>query len=184
MSRIANQPIPVPKGVEVTITDMLVAVKGPKGKLEQALDPHVMVEQVESQLRISKRENLRFRKDEAPRVRAISGTIRALINNMVKGVTEGFEKKLQLIGVGYRAQCQGQTLNLTLGFSHPVNHPIPEGITIETPGPTSIIVKGIDKQKVGQVSADIRAYRPPEPYKGKGVRYVDEHVRRKETKKK
>lgn len=184
MSRIANQPIALPKGVEVTISDMLITVKGAKGQLEQQLDKHVSVEQVESELRVSKRENLRFRKDEAGRIRAIAGTTRALVNNMVHGVSVGFEKKLLLIGVGYRAQVQGRVLNLTLGFSHPVNFAIPEGITIETPEPTTIIVKGISKHLVGQVSADIRAYRPPEPYKGKGIRYADENVKRKETKKK
>ena len=175
MSRIANKPIDIPAGAEVNISGQTVNVKGPKGNT--SYDVHAAVEVVQdgNQLKVSARENT---------AAAMAGTMRSLVSNMVVGVTQGFEKKLQLVGVGYRAQAQGATLNLTLGFSHPVNYPVPEGITIETPSQTEILVKGIDKQKVGQVSAEIRAYRPPEPYKGKGVRYADEHVVRKEAKKK
>lgn len=175
MSRIANKIIDVPSGTEVTISGQTVSAKGPKGTMSLDLHKAVGIEQDGTQLKM-KAEN-----DQAI---AMAGTMRSLVNNMVTGVTSGYEKKLELIGVGYRAQAQGQTLNLTLGFSHPVNYAVPEGITIETPSQTEILVKGIDKQKVGQVSAEIRAYRPPEPYKGKGVRYVDEYVIRKEAKKK
>lgn len=175
MSRIANKPIDIPSGAEVSISGQTVNVKGPKGN--QSFDIHntVSVEQEGSQLLMKALE-----KDAV----AMAGTMRSIVNNMVTGVTQGFEKKLELVGVGYRAQAQGNTLNLTLGFSHPVNYPVPEGITVETPSQTEILVKGIDKQRVGQVSAEIRAYRPPEPYKGKGVRYADEYVVRKEAKKK
>ena len=175
MSRIANKPIDLASGVEVTIKEQTVTAKGPKGTMSIDLHKTVAVAQDGNQLTM---------KAENKQAIAMAGTMRSLVNNMVTGVSEGFEKKLQLIGVGYRAQAQGNTLNLTLGFSHPVNYAIPEGITIETPSQTEIHVKGIDKQKVGQVSAEIRAYRPPEPYKGKGVRYVDEYVIRKEAKKK
>ena len=175
MSRIANKPIEIVSGVEVTINQQTVTTKGPKGTMSLDLHNTVSVEQDGNQLKM-KAEN-----DQAI---AMAGTMRSLVNNMVTGVSQGFEKKLELIGVGYRAQAQGNTLNLTLGFSHPVNYSVPEGITIETPSQTEIFVKGADKQKVGQVSAEIRAYRPPEPYKGKGVRYSDEYVIRKDAKKK
>ncbi|MFW2372079.1 MAG: 50S ribosomal protein L6 [Gammaproteobacteria bacterium] len=176
MSRIAKKPIEIPADTEVKISGQTVNVKGPKGN--SSLDVHetVAIAQEGNQLNISSKLE--------DGTLAMAGTMRSLVNNMVVGVTQGFEKKLELIGVGYRAQAQGNTLNLTLGFSHPVNYPVPEGITIETPSQTEILVKGIDKQKVGQVSAEIRAYRPPEPYKGKGVRYSDEYVVRKEAKKK
>jgi len=175
MSRIANKIIDLPSGTDVTISGQTVTAKGPKGSMSIDLHKTVGVEQDGNQLKMKAENNQAI---------AMAGTMRSLVNNMVTGVTSGFEKKLELIGVGYRAQAQGQTLNLTLGFSHPVNYAVPEGITIETPSQTEILVKGIDKQKVGQVSAEIRAYRPPEPYKGKGVRYSDEYVIRKEAKKK
>lgn len=176
MSRIAKKPIEIPSGAAVTISGQTVNIKGPKGNTSMDLHETVAIAQEGNQLNVSS-------KLETGTL-AMSGTMRSLVNNMIVGVTQGFEKKLELIGVGYRAQAQGKTLNLTLGFSHPVNYPVPEGITIETPSQTEILVKGIDKQKVGQVSAEIRAYRPPEPYKGKGVRYSDEYVVRKEAKKK
>ncbi len=174
MARIT--PISVPKGVEVNINGQLINVKGAKGAMEHTLHDSVSVEHNENELN--------FVSAQAPGAVAQAGTARALLRNMMTGVSEGFEKKLELVGVGYRAQAQGNTLNLTLGFSHPVNFPVPEGITIETPSQTEVVVKGIDKQRVGQVAAEIRAYRPPEPYKGKGVKYADEHIVRKEAKKK
>ncbi|MCK4950557.1 MAG: 50S ribosomal protein L6 [Gammaproteobacteria bacterium] len=177
MSRIANSPVVIPSGVEVVISGNAVNVKGPKGAFSYDVHNAVDIKQDEGQLKFSAR-------DGGKASNAMAGTMRAVVNNIVTGVTQGFEKKLQLIGVGYRAQVQGKVVNLTLGFSHPVNYEIPEGVTVETPSQTEIIVKGIDKQKVGQVAAEIRAYRPPEPYKGKGVRYADEHVVRKEAKKK
>jgi large subunit ribosomal protein L6 len=177
MSRIANAPVPLPKGVEVSLSGQAVMVKGPKGSLEHNVHRDVKVEQEDGQLRFAARSGSK------PAI-AQAGTARAVVNNLVLGVSDGFEKRLQLIGVGYRAQVQGKQLNMALGFSHPVEYSMPEGIVIETPSQTEIIVRGIDKQKVGQVSAEIRAYRPPEPYKGKGVRYADEHVVRKEAKKK
>ena len=177
MSRIAKYPVDVPKGVEVTLSDTEVAVKGPLGTLTQFLLPAVKVERDGEQLLCRAVEG-------APNAGAMSGTMRALLNNMVTGVTKGFEKKLTLVGVGYRAQAQGAKLNLTLGFSHPVVHDMPNGIKVETPTQTEILIKGIDKQVVGQVAAEVRAYRSPEPYKGKGVRYADEVVVIKETKKK
>ncbi len=176
MSRIANSPVSIPTGVELTINDQLVTVKGGKGTLQHEVHPAVEVSLEDGIFSVKARK--------ANNANALSGTTRALVNNMVIGVSKGFEKKLKLLGVGYRAKMQGKELNLTLGFSHPVNYKIPEGITIETPSNTEVNVSGADKQVVGQVAADIRAYRPPEPYKGKGVRYVDEHVRRKEAKKK
>ena len=176
MSRIANNPIDIPSGVDVQVGDE-IKVKGPNGELAMAPDPQVSVVQEDGKLKFSA-------KNTSKKSVAMSGTTRALVNNMVVGVSQGFEKKLTVIGVGYRAQVQGQKLNLTLGFSHPVLHQIPDGIKIETPSQTEIIIKGADKQKVGQVAADIRSYRPPEPYKGKGVRYSDEHVVRKQAKKK
>ena len=177
MSRIAKYPVDVPKGVEVTLTDTEVSVKGPLGTLKQFMLPAVKIERDGEQLMCRAVEG-------APNSGAMSGTMRALLNNMVTGVTKGFEKKLTLVGVGYRAQAQGAKLNLTLGFSHPVVHDMPNGIRVETPTQTEILIKGIDKQVVGQVAAEVRAYRSPEPYKGKGVRYADEVVAIKETKKK
>ncbi len=179
MSRVANNPVTIPAGVDVTISGQLISVKGSKGTLDLEMHPSVNV--------VKDDENKVLKcslKSKDSNANALAGTTRALINNMVTGVAVGFEKKLQLVGIGYRAQVQGNKLNLTLGFSHPVEHSIPEGITIEAPSQTDIIVKGIDKQQVGQVAADIRAYRPPEPYKGKGVRYADERIIRKEAKKK
>lgn len=177
MSRVANSPIQLPSGVEVTLKGQDVSVKGSKGSLQFTVHNAVEVKQEENVVKVAAR-------DGAKQSRALAGTTRALVNNMVVGVSQGFEKKLQLNGVGYRAAAKGKTLNLTLGFSHPVDYALPEGITAETPSNTEILVKGINKQLVGQVAAEIRAFRPPEPYKGKGVRYADEHVRRKEAKKK
>jgi large subunit ribosomal protein L6 len=177
MSRIANQPVVLPKGVEVKQAGGQLVVKGPKGELSMAVNSEITINVEEGQLTFAAKSGSRF-------AHAMSGTTRSLVNNMVTGVSTGFERKLELVGVGYRAKAQGKTLNLTLGFSHPVDHKVPEGITIDTPSQTEILITGIDKQKVGQVAADIRGYRPPEPYKGKGVRYSDEHVVRKEAKKK
>jgi large subunit ribosomal protein L6 len=177
MSRIANKPVEIPSGVEVSISGHSMSVKGKNGAMSMDVNEKVDVAQQDNAISFSGKT------DVAGSV-AMAGTMRSLANNMVVGVSQGFEKKLELVGVGYRAQAQGNKLNLTLGFSHPVVYDVPEGITIETPSPTEIIVKGADKQRVGQVSADIRAYRPPEPYKGKGVRYSDERVIRKEAKKK
>lgn len=177
MSRVGKSPVVLPKGVEVTIAAESVSVKGPLGTLTQRLNGDVRVRQ--------DGEHLVFEAaNESSQANAMSGTLRALVNNMVNGVTRGFEKKLNLVGVGYRAQAQGDRLNLTLGFSHPVVHQMPKGVKVETPTQTEILIKGNDKQLVGQVAAEIRAYRPPEPYKGKGVRYADEVVVIKETKKK
>ena len=173
MSRIASSPIEVPKGVEITLSGQNVKVKGGQGELHFDAHQAVEVKQEDNVLTFAAR-------DGAKSSRALAGTTRALVNNMVTGVTAGFEKKLQLNGVGYRAAAKGKTLNLTLGFSHPVEYALPEGVTAETPSQTEIVLKGIDKQLVGQVAAEIRAYRPPEPYKGKGIRYADEHVRRKD----
>ncbi len=177
MSRIANEPVTLPQGVEFKLDGRSASVKGSKGTLGHEVHPLVTVAVNESVLNVSVAST-------SKQADALAGTTRAIIQNMVQGVTQGFEKKLTLVGIGYRAQAKGKTLNLTLGFSHPVNFEVPEGITIETPSQTEIIVKGCDKQKVGQVAANIRAYRPPEPYKGKGVRYADEQVIRKEAKKK
>ena len=177
MSRVAKMPVQLPKGVEFKLDGRLAVLKGPKGELSLELDPSVEVVQEGAELQV------RTPGTEKPKG-AMSGTVRALLANMAKGVSEGFQKKLELVGVGYRAQAQGKVLNLTLGFSHPVAYEVPEGITIETPSQTEVLVKGIDRQKVGQVAADIRRYRPPEPYKGKGVRYSDERVVIKEAKKK
>ena len=177
MAKAWKNPVAVPAGVEVTIGGQSVTVKGSKGGLEQELHPAVQVTQEEGQLLFAPRS------EERSSV-AMTGTMRALVRNMLQGVSQGFERRLQLVGVGYRAQLQGQKLNLNLGFSHPIDFAVPEGIAIETPSQTEVVVKGIDKQKVGQVAAEIRAFRPPEPYKGKGVRYADEHVVRKEAKKK
>jgi len=177
VSRIAKYPVNVPGGVEVKIAEGLLSIKGPKGRLEYNVHPKVSVTQEGQAITFGVN-------DESRLADAMSGTTRALVSNMVLGVTKGFEKRMTIIGVGYRAAVQGKNLNLTLGYSHPVVYPIPEGITIECPDQTNIVVKGADKQKVGQVAAEIRAYREPEPYKGKGVRYVDEHVAKKEAKKK
>jgi len=177
MSRIANAPISLPSGVEVTLAGQQIKVKGSKGELEWNAHELVSVAQEDAQIKVSAN-------DESKNAIALAGTTRALINNMVTGVTDGFEKKLTIIGVGYRAQAQGQKLNLTLGFSHPVVYEVRDGVKVETPSNTEIVVSGIDKQKVGQVAAEIRAYRKPEPYKGKGVRYSDEYVLRKQAKKK
>src|SRR5690554_1593967 len=177
MSRIANNPVVLPSGVEVKLNGQDINVKGSKGALDITVHQAVEVTQEESILRFAPR-------DGAKQSRALAGTTRALVSNMVTGVSSGFERRLNLTGVGYRAQAQGKKVNLTLGFSHPVEYELPEGITAETPSNTEIVIRGIDKQQVGQVAADIRAFRPPEPYKGKGVRYADEQVRRKEAKKK
>lgn len=174
MSRIANYPIELPRGVEFSRDGEAVRVKGPKGELTMNLHPTVELNNDGGVLSFAVLPG---------GTTAMAGTMRALVNNMVQGVTEGFEKKLALVGVGYRAQAQGNRLNLQLGFSHPVDFEIPEGVTVETPSQTEIIVRGTDKQKVGQVAAKIRGYRPPEPYKGKGVRYADERVVMKEAKK-
>jgi large subunit ribosomal protein L6 len=176
MSRIAKDPVVIPAGVDVKFEGQLVTVKGSVGTLSMDVHPTVEIKQEDSQLI--------FAPAEGEKSWALAGTTRALLSNMVVGVTKGFEKKLQLNGVGYRAKATGNVLNLTLGFSHPVNYELPEGVKVETPSQTEVVVKGADKQQVGQVAAEIRAYRPPEPYKGKGVRYADEHVRRKEAKKK
>ena len=177
MSRIGDYPIELPANVEVQLSDSEISVKGPLGALKQPLSARVRVERLENRLQVSVA-------DSSIAANAMSGTVRALIANMVHGVTQGYAKKLTLIGVGYRAQAQGGKLNLSLGFSHPVVHQMPKGITVETPSQTEILIKGIDKQAVGQVAAEVRAYRRPEPYKGKGVRYSDETVVLKETKKK
>lgn len=178
MSRIGTKPIAIPAGVTVALNADNVEVKGPKGLLSQkVLIDLVNVETKDDVITISA-------KKEGKKAQAMWGTTRALINNMVVGVTDGFEKKLTLIGVGYRAKLQGNKLNLTLGFSHPVEHELPKGVTAETPSQTEIVLKSSDKRLVGQVAAEIRAYRPPEPYKGKGIRYTDEYVIRKDAKKK
>jgi large subunit ribosomal protein L6 len=177
MSRVARRPVEVPKGVDITNASGVVKVKGPKGELSLRLNDGVDVKVADGKAQVSARTSART-------ARAVSGTTRALLANMVSGVTKGFEKKLELVGVGYRAQAQGKKLNLTLGFSHPVVFAVPDGITIETPSQTEIIVRGSDRQRVGQVAANIRGYRPPEPYKGKGVRYSNERVEIKEAKKK
>ncbi len=177
MSRIANSPITLPNGVDIKIDGNSVNVKGQKGVLEFNLHSSVEIKQEEKNLLFSARHG-----DKGSR--AMAGTMRSLVNNMVIGVSDGFEKRLTLIGVGYRAKAQGSTLSLSLGFSHPVEYKVPDSITVETPSQTEIVIKGVDKQLVGQVAANIRAYRPPEPYKGKGVRYFDEQISLKEAKKK
>lgn len=178
MSRIANTPIQIPGSVEVAISDGSVRAKGPKGELSVKVHPLVQVTRDGDVLRVAAGGG------GGKQAEALAGTTRAVVNNLVTGVSQGFEKRLSIVGVGYRAQVQGRKLNLNLGFSHPVEYPVPEGITIEAPSQTEIVVKGIDKQQVGQVAAEIRRFRPPEPYKGKGVRYNDEHVVRKQAKKK
>ncbi len=174
MSRVAKQPLVLPTGVEFKQADEQMTVKGPKGTLSMVLAGQVEVALNDGTLQVAPANAA---------ADAVAGTVRALLGNMVTGVTQGFERRLQLVGVGYRAQAQGNTLNLTLGFSHPVEYRAPEGITIETPSQTEIVVRGIDKQRVGQTAAEIRAFRPPEPYKGKGVRYADERISLKEAKK-
>ena len=177
MSRIANYPVIVPDKVEVTLNHDGISVKGPLGTLSQKLSQRVRIERIEDRLEFKVNDNSR-------QANAMSGTVRAIVANMVSGVTKGFEKKLLLVGVGYRAQAQGDKINLTLGFSHPVVHPLPQGVKAETPTQTEILIKGTDKQLVGQVAAEVRRYRSPEPYKGKGVRYAGERIVLKETKKK
>jgi large subunit ribosomal protein L6 len=176
MSRVLKE-IAIPSGVTISVSGQVVDVKGSKGSLNHTVNADVEIKQ--------EGETIAFAPRSAGKSsQALTGTTRAVVNSMITGVSEGFEKKLELVGVGYRAQAQGKVLNLTLGFSHPVNHEMPEGVTCETPSQTEILIKGIDKQKVGQVAADVRGYRPPEPYKGKGVRYADERIVRKEAKKK
>jgi large subunit ribosomal protein L6 len=177
MSRIANAPVAIPKGVETTLSDTAISVKGSKGNLILDLHELVGVSQEGEELKVAA-------KNQTRQAGALAGTFRSLINNMVIGVSEGFQKKLELQGVGYRAKAQGKSLNLTLGYSHPIDYSLPEGVTAETPSQTEIVITGADKQLVGQVAAEIREFRPPEPYKGKGVRYADERVYRKEAKKK
>jgi large subunit ribosomal protein L6 len=177
MSRIAKEPVVLPQGVEFKQEGAVVTLKGSKGALMLELNSEVELKEENDAIHVAPRSGSRFSV-------AVSGTTRALLANMVQGVTEGFERKLKLVGIGYRAQSQGGTLNLTLGFSHPVVYKVPEGVSVETPSQTEVVVTGIDKQKVGQVAAEIRRFRPPEPYKGKGVRYANERVALKEAKKK
>ena len=177
MSRIAKNPVEVPTGVETKLTDQSLTVKGGKGTLALPLTQHVEIKREGSTLTFSSRSG-------SKKALALAGTTRCLVNNMVIGVTQGFERKLVLNGVGYRAKATGKTINLTLGFSHPVDYTLPEGVTAETPSQTEILLKSADKQLLGQVASEVRAFRPPEPYKGKGVRYDDERVHRKEAKKK
>jgi large subunit ribosomal protein L6 len=174
MSRVAKNPITVPTGVDIKINGRQLDVKGPKGTLVLDLHPAINLNEDDGKYLVV---------PDSDKDMAMAGTFRALVGNMIEGVTDGFQKKLTLVGVGYRAKAQNKTLNLALGFSHPVEYNAPEGITIETPSQTEVIISGCDKQKVGQVAAEIRSYRPPEPYKGKGVRYSDERVVRKEAKK-
>jgi large subunit ribosomal protein L6 len=175
MSRVANNPVKLPSGVEVKINGQDLTVKGGKGSLELSLSEGIQVSQDDNVLTFAY---------DSDKLKAIAGTTRALVNNMVKGVSEGWEKKLVLNGVGYRAKVTGKSVNLTVGLSHPVDYKLPEGVTAESPSQTEVVIRGIDKQAVGQAAAEIRGFRPPEPYKGKGIRYADEYVRRKEAKKK
>ncbi|HMU90763.1 MAG TPA: 50S ribosomal protein L6 [Pseudomonadales bacterium] len=175
MSRVAKKPISVPKGVEIKLENNVVSIAGPKGTLSTLLNSDIALEQQSGSLALSVRDS---------RAWAIAGTTRALLNNMVSGVAQGFSKRLQLVGVGYRAKVTGDVLNLSLGYSHPIDYKLPEGITAEVPSQTEIVLSGIDKRLLGQVAAEIRAFRPPEPYKGKGVRYFNEQIHRKEAKKK
>ncbi|HTH78710.1 MAG TPA: 50S ribosomal protein L6 [Ramlibacter sp.] len=177
MSRKGKMPIPVPKGVDVQIKEDQINVKGTGGQLSLTQNALVKVSSKDGVLSFEPA-------DESREANAMSGTMRQLVNNMVLGVTKGFEKKLTLVGVGYKAQAQGSKLNLTVGYSHPVNIDMPQGITVATPAPTEIVIKGADRQRVGQLAAEVRAVRPPEPYKGKGIRYADEKITLKETKKK
>ena len=177
MSRVAKMPVAVPAGVDVTMNEQHISVKGAGGQLSIANNALVKV--------VRQGENMTFEPaNESREANAMSGTLRQLVNNMVVGVTKGFEKKLSLVGVGYKAAAQGTKLNLAVGYSHPVNIDMPSGIKVETPTPTEVIIKGADRQRVGQIAAEIRAVRPPEPYKGKGIRYSDEKITIKETKKK
>ncbi|GHC27744.1 50S ribosomal protein L6 [Kushneria pakistanensis] len=176
MSRIAKYPVKLPSGVEVTLEEGRLTVRGGQGQLEMNVHNDVVVGRQDDQLT--------FEPSASAKNWAMAGTTRALVNNMVVGVTEGFTRSLEITGVGYRAQANGQTLNLTLGFSHPIDYKVPEGVVVETPKNTTIVLKSADKQRLGQVAAEIRAFRPPEPYKGKGVRYSDERILRKEAKKK
>ncbi len=175
MSRIANKPVELPTGVDIKLDGQNITAKGSIGEMAMAVHPSVRVEQEDKTLTVHA---------VTPADVPMAGTMRSLLNNLIVGVSKGFEKKLELVGVGYRAQAKGKSLNLSLGFSHPVDYLVPEGITIETPSQTEIVIKGYDKQRVGQVAAEIRAFRPPEPYKGKGVKYSDERIIRKEAKKK
>jgi len=177
MSRVARMPVAVPNGTDIQIANGVITAKGPLGTLTQIINPLVEIKRDGEQLTFAAANDSRESS-------AMSGAFRALVANMVQGVSKGFERKLMLVGVGFRAQAQGASLNLSLGFSHPVVHSMPEGVKCETPTQTEILIKGADKQKVGQVAAEVRAYKPPEPYKGKGVRYADEVVVIKETKKK
>jgi large subunit ribosomal protein L6 len=177
MSRIGKKPVPIPSGVTANVEGQTVKVKGPKGALQVVLPDDVEVKMDAGTVKVDPR-------NETKRARAMWGTSRTLVSNLVTGVTQGFEKKLEITGVGYRAALQGKTLQISLGYSHEVLYPVPEGITIAAPKPTEIVVTGIDKQKVGQVAAEIRSFRPPEPYKGKGVKYAGEYIFRKEGKKK
>ena len=172
MSRIGRKPIAIPGGVTVTVDGATVKVKGPKGELARTFEPSIKV-------RVENNEVLVERPNDDKRERALHGLTRALIANMVTGVTDGFKKTLEIVGVGYRAEKKGKNLVVSVGYSHPVNYPEPDGITLTTPAPTTIVVEGVDKQKVGQVAAELRGFRPPEPYKGKGIRYQGEQVRRK-----
>jgi large subunit ribosomal protein L6 len=175
MSRVAKNPITIPKGVEVNLAGGMVAVKGPKGELKRPVPENIDIAQADGTVTFAATNDESW---------AMAGTMRALVANMVNGVSKGFERKLTIVGVGYRAAMKGKALDLTLGFSHPVSYEIPAGITVECPSQTEIVIRGADKQQVGQVAAEIRRYRPPEPYKGKGVRYSDERVSLKEAKKK
>ncbi len=177
MSRIAKAPVVLPKGVEAQIANGVVSIKGAKSTLKLQLNNVVQVVNEDNQLKVSPKNN-------SKQADALAGTSRALLQNMVNGVSKGFERKLELVGVGYRAKAQGKTVNLSVGFSHPVDYQLPEGVTAETPSQTEIVLKGADRQLLGQVAAELRAFRPPEPYKGKGVRYGGENVYRKEAKKK
>ena len=177
MSRVANSPVEIPKGVETKLSDTEISIKGSKGNLNLVLHSSVAVAQDGEILNVSA-------KDGSRQANAMAGTFRSLIHNMVVGVSKGFEKKLELQGVGYRAKAEGKKINITVGYSHPIDYQLPEGVTAETPSQTEIVISGADKQLVGQVAAEIRDFRPPEPYKGKGIRYVDERVFRKEAKKK
>jgi large subunit ribosomal protein L6 len=177
MSRVANNPIALPSGVEVNLEGQRVSVKGSRGSMDLRVHPDVTLVQEDGTLKVSSRNG-------SKEGRALAGTTRAVVNNMVTGVSQGFERRLLIQGVGYRAQVQGRKLNLQLGFSHPVEYELPEGIDAQTPSQTEILLSSVDKQLLGQVAAEIRSFRPPEPYKGKGVRYADERVRRKEAKKK
>lgn len=176
MSRVAKNPLAIPSGVEVQVEGQTISVKGKQGTLSHRVHELVEISEAQGEIKLAP-------KDQSRRADSLAGTSRAVIGNMVTGVTEGFERKLVITGVGYRAQAQGKVLNLTLGYSHPINYEVPDGITVETPSQTEIVVKGTERQKVGQVAAEIRAFRSPEPYKGKGVAYANESIVRKEAKK-